>query len=133
MQRAHSRKWSPASAKQIISATYVENLKSAGWDAVPGQIPYQVAVRILDNQFRILGCGGSAIHEQWVITAAHCTANYISVTILGGLVHMQNAEYASESFEWYNYPTFNSNAPGVVQPNDVALVKLQQPMVFSGE
>lgn len=43
-----------------------------GLEAEPGQFPWQVLLVIQYYEWGILGCGGSLISDQWVITAAHC-------------------------------------------------------------
>ena len=42
-----------------------------GEDADIADYPWQVALMIGNQQF----CGGSIIHEQWILTAAHCVAD----------------------------------------------------------
>uniref|UniRef100_A0A3B4A6E6 Peptidase S1 domain-containing protein n=1 Tax=Periophthalmus magnuspinnatus TaxID=409849 RepID=A0A3B4A6E6_9GOBI len=48
----------PCSADRIIGGTEVE----------PYSISYQASLRFFGQHF----CGGTLIHEQWVISAAHC-------------------------------------------------------------
>ncbi|CAG5047296.1 unnamed protein product [Parnassius apollo] len=103
----------------------------SGWEATPGQHPHHAALRMVYPQGLVSACGGSIVHRNWMITAAHCTAGTITLVVRAGVVDLTKPEYIFETTEWYNHPTYNDLAPSVVQPNDISIVRLQRPVVYS--
>lgn len=102
---------------------------TGGTEAVPNSLPWQVAIFIDDKYF----CGGSLISADWVLTAAHCADNATFFDLMFGAhnvrlnstdeptrVEMRSTEY-----------TIHPNWGSVLIRNDVALIKLPQPIAFN--
>ncbi|CAB3222236.1 unnamed protein product [Arctia plantaginis] len=103
----------------------------SGWDAVLGQHPHQAHLRLERAGFAV-GCGGSFVHPEWLISAAHCTALSVNIFVRGGAVSLdETPEYLEETNQYWNHPTYDSSAAGRVQPNDICLIKLQVPATFT--
>lgn len=106
-----------------------------GKPAARGQFPFYALLKISFTSGREGLCGGSLITNQWVLTAAHCvtirgeTLNRIDVH-LGAL----NATDLNEeghvvviSKRVFPNPSFSP----YLSQNDVALLKLEQPVQFT--
>ncbi|OWR55112.1 serine protease 24 [Danaus plexippus plexippus] len=103
----------------------------SGWKAYPGQHPHMVSLRMVNNVGTVQACGGSIVSRQWIITAAHCTAAQVSLLVRAGVTNLTRPEIFTETQEYYMYPTYNPTNPGLVQPNDIAMVKLQISLTYS--
>ncbi|XP_045770710.1 transmembrane protease serine 9-like [Maniola jurtina] len=103
----------------------------SGWEARPGQHPHQVSLRMITLLGSVSSCGGSVVAREWVITSAHCTATRITIVVRAGVTSLTRPEFIVESTLYYNYPTYDSSRPGVVQPDDIALVKLPTKLDYS--
>ncbi|CAG9558917.1 unnamed protein product [Danaus chrysippus] len=103
----------------------------SGWKAYPGQHPHMVSLRMVNNVGTVQACGGSIVSRQWVISAAHCTARQVTILVRAGVTNLTRPEFFTETQEYYMYPTYNPTNPGLVQPNDIAMVKLQISLTYS--
>ncbi|KAJ8711026.1 hypothetical protein PYW07_008268 [Mythimna separata] len=101
----------------------------SGWEAQPGQFPYHAALRMINSTGGLRQSGGSIVSKEWVITTSHCTINRILAIVRAGVVSLTNPEYIFETSEWYTHPQYNQSAS--LQPFDIALIKLQRPLVYT--
>ncbi|XP_066127522.1 kallikrein-7-like isoform X1 [Saccopteryx bilineata] len=87
-----------------------------------GSNPWQVAL-FNGNE---MDCSGVLIHQQWVLTVAHCHRHEYTVHMGSDLLNGPNAQKirATESFV---YPYFSWE----FQSNDIMLVKLSRPAKLS--
>lgn len=100
-----------------------------GKAASRGAHPYQVAILKWNQMY----CGGSIIHAQWVLTAAHCEvddpANFKFVAGTKNLQNMESTAQVRSLQEFRAHPNYSEAS------NDfnIALVKVSQPFVLNSK
>ncbi|EDW83059.2 uncharacterized protein Dwil_GK22652 [Drosophila willistoni] len=112
----------------------VDDANDANFDgrilAKPGQYPHMAAVGFETETQQIeYKCGGSLISENFVVTAAHCTAisdlipKWVRIGDLNLMIDEQTVEpQVLEIDTIYKHPDYNKD----LYYNDIALLKLSQ-------
>ncbi|XP_020645030.3 transmembrane protease serine 2 [Pogona vitticeps] len=100
-----------------------------GTAASLGDWPWQVSLHFLDIHL----CGGSIITPEWIVTAAHCVEgkysnSYYWKAYAGILTQPEMVSFKGHRIaKIISHPDYDSTS----KTNDVALMKLQTPLVFN--
>ncbi|XP_023603736.1 mastin-like [Myotis lucifugus] len=116
-------------------------IDSAGWprggaQCPAGRWPWQVSVRRYNKELELWQhlCGGSLIHRQWVLTAAHCTQREdweaYGLRVQVGRLRLYDHDTLTNVTKIVRHPKFNQSlsAEGGA---DVALLTLEAPVTLS--
>ncbi|KAM8742323.1 transmembrane protease serine 2 isoform 1-T2 [Acanthopagrus schlegelii] len=100
-----------------------------GTEAVNGAWPWQVSLQIQGQHV----CGGSIIGRQWILSAAHCFQTYSDPklwTVYSGNVRLSAFIFASGARvnKIISHKGFDTDTNN----NDIALLKLDTPLTFTG-
>ncbi|KAL4715296.1 hypothetical protein ACJJTC_010866 [Scirpophaga incertulas] len=120
----------PEDARELPSEGFETRIVS-GWPAQPGQLPHQLSIRMVNSAGSVSSCGASLVHQQWGISAAHCTAQRTTLVIRAGTVNLTRPNMIFEATQMFNHPDFNENFPTIVQPHDISLIRFQSPLDFN--
>ncbi|XP_076308471.1 complement factor B-like isoform X2 [Tachypleus tridentatus] len=118
----------------------LEEMNKAGEQRADKPWPWMAAVYYQRENFEKLGCGGSIVNKEWILTAAHCfvlknddpkKVEYLvpaNVTVKLGLLNVRNSSDLKEFevtdirlHEKFNYTTYD---------HDIALLKLGRPITY---
>ncbi|KAK3586776.1 hypothetical protein CHS0354_016951 [Potamilus streckersoni] len=97
-----------------------------GREATIGQFPWQIALFVYGS----FHCGGSIIHPNWVLTAAHCIEYYTSeYSIRMGTVSLSDTNEGQEMMvsRIYSHPQYNSYELSY----DIGLLYFASPIVMN--
>ncbi|NP_001244045.1 complement factor D precursor [Ictalurus punctatus] len=99
---------------------------TGGKESTPHSRPYMASLQLEGKH----NCGGFLISSQWVMSAAHCFQGGIKYKVVLGAHSLSQAEDKKQTFDMaavYNHPDYNKEN----YDNDIALVKLSQPVIES--
>ncbi|XP_047538572.1 collagenase-like [Vanessa atalanta] len=114
------------------SVGFLEDIKrnsnrvTGGWPAQEGQFPHQISIRMVNAQGLVTSCGGSIIHNEWIITSAHCLVHRPSYVIRLGTTDLHRPAYMLDRSlnDAIIHPLFNLTYGTRVQRADVAVINL---------
>ncbi|XP_036135651.1 mastin-like [Molossus molossus] len=110
---------------------------NSGMHSAPtGRWPWQVSLRQYNKALELWQhvCGGSLIHHQWVLTAAHCThredLEVYGFRVQVGRLRLYDHDKLIKVTQIIRHPKFNQSlsAQGGA---DIALLKLETPVTLS--
>ncbi|OQR74787.1 transmembrane protease serine 3-like [Tropilaelaps mercedesae] len=120
------------SALSTLTANNSDTYVVGGSEALPHEFPWQISFQMY---YRLSwwqpkkwhhNCGGSIINDQWIVTAAHCYDDHLSLEnlrIVVGTHDLTRNESAIQTFGInmiINHPEYNMNNV----ENDIALIKI---------
>ncbi|XP_054473498.1 trypsin-3-like [Anoplopoma fimbria] len=107
----------------VVNLTGVYGTRIIGGEEVtPLSIKYQASILFMNNHF----CGGTLIHKQWVVSAAHCWRPSHLIQVVLGEHDITKEEGPEQRFNvdlvvrHYQYQYWNLD-------NDIMLLKLDRP------
>ncbi|NXX14628.1 ACRO protein, partial [Podargus strigoides] len=116
-----------------MAALYSKSNVVGGTDAQPGTWPWTVSIQDPWRPGTGHVCGGSLIHPQWVLTAAHCFIEAKNITmwhvVIGAtqLTRLGPETQARTVKQLVVHEQYNS----ATDENDIALLELDQPIQCS--
>ncbi|XP_058457223.1 brachyurin-like [Malaya genurostris] len=121
----------PAKFQALRDAKPIAGRIINGYEAYPGQFPYQV-VLISYYGPRSALCGASVLTNNFVLTAAHCVVDAAGGIALMGAHNRENNEPSQQSvsFSPTGINIHPDYSPTTIR-NDVATVRLNIPIIFN--
>ncbi|XP_023129652.3 chymotrypsin-like elastase family member 2A [Amphiprion ocellaris] len=101
-----------------------------GADARPHSWPWQISLQYNNRGEWKHDCGGTLISNQWVLTAAHCISSGREYRVVLGKQNLRETENG-EVFMGTADIIVHEKWDALLFRNDIALIKLQSPVVFS--
>ncbi|XP_058799009.1 chymotrypsin-2-like [Phymastichus coffea] len=100
-----------------------------GRDVMLKEIPYQVSLQIVGYHF----CGGSIISPYYVLTAAHCTAQFNDTTVpfIYAAAGMINVYEPGQSHYVQKFIAHEKYNPKDSFRNDISLARLKTPFIYN--
>ncbi|XP_058273094.1 ovochymase-1 isoform X4 [Hemibagrus wyckioides] len=101
-----------------------------GKEAWPHSWPWQVVLSFADMP----ACGGAIINENWIVTASHCFRRYSKEsfwTVMAGKHDLENEKESSQQTSKVAKIINHEDYNGITKQHDIALMKLQTPLVFN--
>lgn len=104
-----------------------------GFDSKRGEYPFYAFLIMKLAIKNVSWCGGSLISNQFILTAAHCTAPAINMSVHLGTWNARRGNETGRHGEFvrkeniYIHPYYNEN----FLTNDISLIKLEKPIKFT--
>ncbi|XP_063703011.1 trypsin-1-like [Culicoides brevitarsis] len=115
----------------FASAQNEESRIVGGQNARPNEFPYQVSLQQGGRHF----CGGSIIHQSFVLTAAHCNIGGDVMVVAGEHDFRRESgdEQRRKAVSFVVHEDYEKDKNNGVGPDDIAIISVDRPFTLNGK